>query len=103
LVETILQAALVGDMSACNLLFTRLVPPLRPVQDPVAFNLEGATLTDKARSVLTAVSAGQLSACDGKILLDGLAGVGRVQDGEQTARQLELIRLALEADRKKAA
>lgn len=102
LVETILQAALAGDMSACNLLFTRLVPPLRPIQDPVAFPLDGATLADKARSVLLAVSAGQLSASDGKLLLDGLAGVVRVQNGEQTARQLELIRLALATNQHKA-
>jgi hypothetical protein len=103
LVDTVLQAALAGDMSACNLLLTRLVPPLRPIQDPVIFKLEGNSLTDKAHSVLSAVSEGQLSASDGKLLLDGLAGVVRVQDGELTARQLELIRLALDADKKKAA
>jgi hypothetical protein len=97
LVRVVLDAALAGDMAAASLL---LAPSLKPVQVPQAFALAGQTLTEKALSVLEAVAAGALSASDGKLLLDGLAGVVRVQEAEHTARQLELIRLALDAQRK---
>lgn len=100
LVRVVLDAALAGDMAAANLLLARLVPSLKPVQVPQAFTLAGQTLTEKALSVLEAVAAGALSASDGKLLLDGLAGVVRVQEAEHTARQLELIRLALDVQRK---
>jgi hypothetical protein len=60
-------------------------------------------MTEKAHSILTAVAAGELSAADGKALLDGVGGVVKVQDAEQTARQIELIKLSLDASNRKAA
>ena len=77
--------------------------PLRPIQEATSFPLEDATLTDKARAILDAVSLSNLSDANGRLLLDGLAGVVRVQDSEQTAKQLELIRLALVAEQRKVA
>ncbi|MFM2004455.1 MAG: hypothetical protein RLZZ09_110 [Pseudomonadota bacterium] len=103
LVQVILDAALQGDMTAANLLLSRLVPSVKAVQEPTAFRLEGATMTEKAHSILTAVAAGELSAADGKALLDGVGGVVKVQDAEQTARQIELIKLSLDASNRKAA
>ena len=101
LVEVVVTKALDGDMTAANLLLTRLVPVLRPVQEPHPFPMTGETLTDKAHSVLDAVADGVLSAVDGKLLLDGLSGVVRVQDAEQLAKQLEQIELVLKADQKR--
>ena len=101
LIESIVTAALTGDMQAANLILTRIVPAIRPVQEPAPFPLSGDTLTDKALSVLESVSAGHLSAMDGKLLLDALAGVVRVQDAEQLQKQLELIKLTLDANQVK--
>ena len=98
LVGVLVDAAAGGDMQAMSLLMSRMIPAMRPVQEPVPFNLEGKTMTDKAHAILDAVAAGELSAADGKALLDGVAGAVRVMDAEQTARQLELIRLTLDAE-----
>jgi hypothetical protein len=103
LVHVILDAALQGDMAAANLLLSRLVPAVKAIQDPRAFHLEGRSMTEKAHSILTAVAAGELSVADGKALLDGVGGVVRVRDAEQTARQIELIKLTLDASNRKAA
>lgn len=97
LVDTLLNAAAGGDMQAMSLLMSRMIPAVRPVQEPVPFNLVGKTMTDKAGCILDAVAAGELSPSDGKALLDGVGGVVKVQDAEQTARQLELIKLSLDA------
>lgn len=99
LVQTILNAALAGDMSAASLLMGRMVPAIRPIQEPMPFPMYGTTLTEKAESVLDAVATGKLSASDGKLILDALAGVIRVQDGEILAKQLEQIQAILKADK----
>ena len=98
LVGVLVNAAAGGDMQAMNILMSRMIPAVRPIQEPVPFNLVGKTMTDKAHAILDAVSAGELSAADGKPLLDGVGGVVKVMDAEQTARQLELIRLTLDAE-----
>lgn len=99
LVQTVVDAAIAGDMHAANILLTRMVPPMRPVQDPQTFPMQGETLTAKAESVLDAVASGKLSAVDGKLVLDALAGVVKVQDSEQTVRQLEQIQAILKAEK----
>lgn len=101
LVDVVVKAALDGDMTAMSLLLSRLVPTLRPVQDPQVFSLEGETLTDKAHSILDAVANGVLSSQDGKLLLDGLSGVVKVRDSELLAKQLDQIELVLKADAKR--
>lgn len=98
LVGVLVDAAAGGDMTAMNILMTRMIPAVRPVQEPVPFTLSGKTMTDKAHAILDAVAAGELSAADGKALLDGVGGVVKVMDAEQTARQLEIIRLTLDAE-----
>ena len=101
LVDTVVTAALGGDMAAASLLLSRLVPAMRPIQEPQAFPMSGDTLTDKALSVLDAVSQGSLSASDGKLLLDGLAGVVRVQDGEILSKQVDQLHAIIKADKER--
>lgn len=98
LVGVLVDAGAGGDMQDMSLLMSRMIPAVRPVQEPVPFNLAGKTMTDKAHAILDAVAAGELSATDGKALLDGVGGVVKVMVAEQTARQLELIRLTLDAE-----
>lgn len=59
--------------------------------------VDGDSMTDKAGAILDAIAQGELSPADGKALLDAVGGVVRVQDAEQTRRQLEMIQLALDA------
>lgn len=99
LVDTVLNQALAGDMSAASLLLSRMVPPMRPTQDPQPFTMRGETLTQKAESILDAASEGELSVVDAKQILDALGGVVKVQDSEQTARQLEQIAAILKAEK----
>jgi Family of unknown function (DUF5681) len=100
LAKVLVDQALAGDMQAMGLLMNRMIPVLRPVQEPQAFALSGDTLTQKAHAILAAVAEGEISSMDGKALLDAVGGVVKVEDAEHTQRQLELIRLALDADTK---
>jgi hypothetical protein len=103
LVGVLVNAAAGGDMAAMTLLMNRIVPALRPVQDPSPFSLTGDTLTEQAYGVLASVASGEISVQDGTALLTAVGGVVRVQDAEILAKQIDLIRLQLEAadDRKR--
>lgn len=100
LVNTLMDKAIAGDMSAMSLLMTRLIPPVRPASDPIVFNLAGSTMTDKATSILEAISTGRVAPDIGKTILDAVGNVVKIEDTEQVQRQLQLIQLTLDADAK---
>ena len=61
-----MDAAKEGDMAACRLILDRVVPPSKPVYQPVSFELDDSDLPAAARSVIKAIAAGP-----GKMILDG--------------------------------
>ena len=73
IVSALLAMAKAGDTTAASLLLARVVPAVKPIQEPIKIGLQGDSLTDKAASVLDSVSRGELSPADAKLLLDGLA------------------------------
>ena len=101
IVDRVVEAALLGDMTAASLILSRLVPPIKATQEPQAFPMYGKSLTEKAESVLESVSAGLLSATDGKQILDAMAGVVRVHDGEILAKQLDQLKAILKAEKER--
>lgn len=84
-----------GDVGAARLLLERAIPAVKPVQEPVKVDMDGATLTDKAGAILDAVSRGELAPMDVKALLDGLGAVAKVREFDELTRRVA----ALEARR----
>ncbi|UYG01768.1 DUF5681 domain-containing protein [Halomonas sp. LR3S48] len=90
--KKVLEAAKTGDMQACRLVLERLVPAVKPAQQPVEFDLDvDAPLADQARQILAAVAAGDLPADQAKALLDALAGVVRVVELDEVSRRLAAL------------
>lgn len=100
LVNALVDKAIGGDMSAMSLLMTRLIPPVRPVSDPVEFALSGASMTDKATSILEGIATGKIAPDIGKTILDAVGNVVKIEDTEHVQRQLQLIQMTLDADAK---
>lgn len=98
LVTVLVDAAAAGDMTAMNLIMSRMIPAIRPASEPVTFPLVGETMTERANSILDAISVGELAPDTGKSLLDGVGSVVKIEDSEHVQRQLELIKLTLEAE-----
>ena len=70
----------------------RAVPPLRPVSDPVAFDMPaGASLADQARAILTGVAAGRIDPIIGKALVDAVAAVANVAALDEIERRLSAL------------
>lgn len=91
LVQTIMQSALDGDMTAASLLLNRLVPAVRPAQEPTPFPLTGDTLIAKANGLLAAAAEGQLAATDAKLMLDALATVAKLHELEELEQRIAAL------------
>jgi hypothetical protein len=93
----VLAAAKKGDMQACRLILERLVPPLKPVSEPVNFELDTTDLPACGRSILAAVAAGTLPPDQGKALIDSVVSMARVIEVAELEQQLIELRALLEA------
>jgi hypothetical protein len=91
IVKAVIDQAKAGDMTAASLLLARVVPAVRPIQEPVKIVMAGETLTEKAASILDAVTRGELSPSDGKLLLDGLAGVAKITEIDELNKRVEAL------------
>jgi polyhydroxyalkanoate synthesis regulator phasin len=91
IVKAVIDQAKTGDMSAASLLLSRVVPAVKPIQEPVKITMTGETLTEKAASILDAVTRGELSPSDGKMLLDGLAGVAKITEIDELTKRIEAL------------
>lgn len=94
--KKVLAAAKKGDMQACRLILERLVPPLKPVSEPVAFDLDESDLPACARSILAAVAAGTLPPDQGKALIDSVVSMARVIEVAELEKQLAELRALME-------
>lgn len=91
--RVVMDAALGGDMQACNMVLQRLSPPLRARAEKVTFELSrDAPLATQAQQVLASVAEGQLDAETGKLLIDCIQSVA----GIRAVDELEARLIALE-------
>lgn len=98
LAAAIIQKALDGDTMAMGLVLARVQPPLRATYEPVAFDLDRSlTLTEQAGQIIEAISKGQLSVDQGKMLLDALGTYASLKQVDELAAEILAIKQRLEA------
>lgn len=88
LVAKAVELALAGDSQALKLCIDRAIPAYRPTAEPVRFEMQGDTLTDKAESILAAVATGELDPQTGKALIDAIGSLVKVTEIDDITRRL---------------
>lgn len=79
IVETLVKQAKEGDPQAIALILSRVLPPLRAEQAPVALDVpQDATTGDCAAAVLRLLTAGHISAETAKGLLEAIRGASEI-------------------------
>lgn len=90
--RAVAEQAKSGCTASQSLIADRLIPKLRPAAEPVAFDLAGeGGFTAMARSVLVAVSRGEVDPQTGKSLIDAVAGLARVAEIDALKEQLDAL------------
>jgi hypothetical protein len=78
-VRKVLEMAKGGNLDACKLVLERCAPKLRDEVPRRRLALEGETLEGLGRSVVAAISNGELAPDEGAALLNGLARQGELE------------------------
>ena len=94
----VLAAAKGGDMQACRLILERIVPALKPITEPVPFDLDDTDLPSTARSIMRAIASGALPGDQGKVLLDAVLGMSRVIEVADLDQRLKALEASMESD-----
>jgi len=97
LIQQAVTMALDGDNGALKLCLDRLLPPYRPTSEPVALNMPVGTLTQQASTIMSAVTAGEITTEEGAALVGMLANAARVQEADAKLHQLEELKKLIAA------
>ncbi|KPQ29560.1 MAG: hypothetical protein HLUCCX14_05010 [Marinobacter excellens HL-55] len=90
--ERCIAAALDGDVQAMRIVLERLAPPLKARTEPVEFPLNpDGSYTEQARQIMQAVSEGDVSPDVGRMLIDGIASMARVDELDEIRQRIEAL------------
>lgn len=100
IVSALIEKAKDGDTAAAALLFSRTLPPLRPMSDTPDMPLHGTTINERAEAVAASTLAGELSPTAANELMGLLAQQARIVEVSELAERLERIENALKLEGK---
>lgn len=92
IIDTVVQAALAGDVQAAKLVLERLIPAIKPSEQAVKLAMPmDASLTDQGRAVVTAVANGELAPGQGSALLASIGTVAKLTETDELIRRIEAL------------
>ncbi|MGZ8910684.1 MAG: DUF5681 domain-containing protein [Methylococcaceae bacterium] len=92
IVQSVIEAAIAGDMQACKMLLDRITPPLKPVAAQIALSVpEGAGLSEQGAVVITAALSGQIPPDIGSQLITALAAQSRIIEIDDLTKRIEAL------------
>lgn len=78
-----------GDAQAARLLLERVLPSLKPIEQPVALLLPaGEGLIAQGVAIVEAVAAGELAPGQGAALLTGLGALARIKEIDELEKRI---------------
>lgn len=95
----LVEMAIAGDTTAAGLLLARVLPPCKPHELPQTFELPSGTLSEQARAVVAAISAGELAVTNGAQLLSGLGTLAKIVETDELAARITALEQSNEAKR----
>lgn len=76
--ESVVNAAKSGDITAAKLLLDRVFPALKPVELPKLIDMPGSGVSSKAQAILAQAAAGEVSALEAAQLIGALANIAKL-------------------------
>lgn len=89
IITQLVEKAKAGDAQAARLLLERVLPSLKPIEQPVALSLPaGEGLTAQGVAIVEAVATGTLAPGQGAALLTGLGALARIKEIDELERRI---------------
>jgi hypothetical protein len=91
ILDTVIQEARNGDMAAARILIDKSLPSVKPVETARPLPIGGSTLTDRAASVVDAVSTGSISVDEAARLIQALGSMARILEADQLEARISKL------------
>jgi len=88
------ELAKAGDQQAARLLLERVLPALKPSEQPVALNLPAGSLTDQGKAVLASAASGDISPGQAAQLLTGLGTLAKLSELDELEARIRALEAA---------
>ena len=83
-----------GDAQAARLLLERVLPSVKPVEQPVVLSLpSGEDMTAQGVAIVRAVADGLIAPAQGAALLNGLGALARIKEIDELERRITQLEL----------
>lgn len=97
IVLKVIEKALEGDSTAYRLCMERIIPALRPRDEPVSLTAFEGTLSDQGRTILTAMASGDLTPQQAGELLAALGSQARLVEATEIEARIRALESKLNA------
>ena len=95
ILESVVKAAIEGDMTAARLVLDRCLPALKPLESSIeGMALPTGTLTQQATDVLCAVARGELAPGQGAQLVASIGAVAKIAEVDELTARIEALEKA---------
>ena len=98
ILSALAQKARDGDTAAAKLLLDRVLPALKPQEQPISLPLADDDLAASGRAVLAAVGGAAVTPDQAAKLLQGLGALARVVETDELAKRVERLEHAAAAN-----
>ena len=95
ILESVVKAAIEGDMTAARLVLDRCLPALKPLESTIeGMALPTGTLTKQARSILASVSRGEVAPGQAAQLIGAIGAVAKIAEFDELQSRIERLEKA---------
>ena len=95
ILKAVADAAAAGDMQACRLVLDRVLPALKPVEQPLeGMALPTGSLTQQATDVLAAVARGEIGPTHAGQLIGSIAALAKITETDELRARIEALEAA---------
>ena len=91
IIDRLVEQAKGGDASAARLLLERVLPALKPIDEPVLLKIPDGSLTEQGRAVVTAMADGGLTPSQGAAMLGAIGTLGKLVETDELLRRIEAL------------
>jgi hypothetical protein len=91
IIDKLVQQAKEGDAGAARLLLERVVPALKPTEQPAPIDMPDGSLADQARAVVHAAADGDLAPAQAAQIVTALGGVAKIIETTELVRRIEAL------------
>ena len=81
LIQTLLEQAKNGDTTASKLLLDKVLPSLKPISEPVIFNIaDNDNLATMSQSIIDSIARGELPSDTGAQIIGAIAAQAKIEE-----------------------